>query len=183
MSAENPWTLLSSEEKYDNPWIRVTEHQVLNPKGSEGIYGVVHFKNLAIGVVPYADGMIWLVGQFRFALDCYSWEIPEGGGPHAENPLDAAKRELQEETGLKAEKYEIIVEMDVSNSVSDEKAIVYLAQGLSQGKSNPEDTEELAIRKVSLEDAFAEVEAGEIRDSLTVAAIYKMMLLKAHGKL
>ncbi|MCB9231397.1 MAG: NUDIX hydrolase [Bacteroidia bacterium] len=179
----NPWTLLSKDEKYDNPWINVTEHQVLNPKGNPGIYGVVSFKNLAIGVVPYADGKIWLVGQYRYPLGYYSWEIPEGGGPLSESPLAAAQRELKEETGLTAQNYEVIVEMDLSNSVSDEKAIVYLATDLTQGESDPEDTEELKIRQINLEEAFQEVESGKIRDSLTVAAIYKMVILKHTGKI
>jgi 8-oxo-dGTP pyrophosphatase MutT (NUDIX family) len=175
---KNPWQVRSSREVYDNPWINVTEHAVINPGGGDGIYGVVRFKNLAIGVVPFEDGMIWLVGQFRFPLERYSWEIPEGGGKRGVDPLHSAKRELKEETGLEAAHYEIIVQMDLSNSVSDEEAIVYLATGLTQGNAEPEETEELRIRKVKLEDAFAEVERGEIRDSLTVAAIYKLMLMQ-----
>lgn len=180
---ENPWTILSQQEIYNNPWIRVTEHQVLNPSGGPGIYGVVHFHNLAIGVVPYADGRIWMVGQYRFPLEAYSWEIPEGGGPLGIDPLDSAKRELKEETGLTAEHYEVLLEMDLSNSVSDERAIVYLATGLREGEAAPEDTEDLQHRTMTLEEAFEMVESREIRDSLTVAAIYKMMLLKADGKL
>ena len=93
----NPWTIKSSEVKYDNPWIKVTEHQVLNPAGNPGIYGVVHFKNWALGVVPYEDGYIWLVGQYRFPLGYYSWELPEGGGILGVDPLDSIKRELKEE--------------------------------------------------------------------------------------
>lgn len=182
-SEENPWKTLSTQEIYDNPWIAVQEHQVLNPKGGPGIYGTVHFKNLAIGVVPYEDGKIWLVGQYRYPLKTYSWEIPEGGGPLEEAPLAAAKRELQEETGLEANDYQILLEMDLSNSVSDEKAIVYLARGLTPGEANPEDTEELAIRTLSLETAYEEVEQRKIRDSLTVATIYKLMLMKARGEL
>lgn len=180
---KNPWTILSSAEQYDNPWIKVTEHQVLNPSGGKGIYGVVHFKNLAIGVVPYEDGWIWMVGQYRFPLEAYSWEIPEGGGPHGIDALDSAKRELQEETGLTAAHYRPILEMDLSNSVSDERAIVYLATGLSQGEAAPEETEDLKLRKMRLEEVYEMVERREIRDSLTVAAVYKMMLMKARGEL
>jgi 8-oxo-dGTP pyrophosphatase MutT (NUDIX family) len=181
--AENPWKILSSEKKYGNPWIEVTEHQVLNPSGNPGIYGVVHFRNLAIGVVPYADGKIWMVGQYRFPLEAYSWEIPEGGGPLGIDPLESAKRELQEETGLVAAHYEPILEMDLSNSVSDEKAIVYLARGLQQGEASPEDTEDLRVRTMTLAEAYEMVERREIRDSLTVAAIYKMRILELEGKI
>lgn len=182
-SEKNPWTVLSTTDIYENPWIQVQEHQVLNPKGGPGIYGVVKFKNLAIGVVPYEDGKIWMVGQYRFPHAEYSWEIPEGGGPMNEPPLEAAKRELKEETGITATHYQTLYEMDTSNSVSDEKAIVYLATGLTHGTATPEDTEELAIRTLTLEEAYAEVEQGKIRDSLTVTAIFKMMYLKACGEL
>jgi len=179
----NPWTIKSSQPIYDNPWIKVTEHEVLNPAGGEGIYGVVHFKNLAIGVVPYQDGMIWMVGQYRFPLEAYSWEIPEGGGPRGEDPLDAAKRELKEETGLEAAHYVALYEMDLSNSVSDERAIVYLATGLSEGAAEPEDTEELQVKQVSLDEAYDMVIRGEIRDSLTVTAIFKLKLMQVNGEL
>ena len=180
---ENPWQTLSSQEIYQNSWIQLTEHQVINPSGGRGIYGVVHFKNAAVGVVPYENGYIWMVGQYRYPLDRYSWEIPEGGAPEGENPLATAKRELQEETGLVAEQYTPLLEMHISNSVSDEWGIVYLATGLNQGPASPEETEQLQIKKMSLEDVAAKVEAGEVTDSLTVAAIYKLMWMKASGRL
>ena len=180
---KNPWTILSTESVYDNPWIAVEEHQVLNPKGGAGIYGVVKFKNLAVGVVPYEAGKIWMVGQYRFPHEAYSWEIPEGGGPLNDTALNSAKRELKEETGLEAKNYTTLLEMDLSNSVSDEKGIVYLATGLTRGEAEPEDTEELSLRVITLEEAYEEVEQGKIRDSLTVAAIYKLMLMKARGEL
>lgn len=180
---KNPWTVLSSEVHYENPWIKVTEHQVLNPSGGRGIYGTIHFKNLAVGVVPYEDGHIWMVGQYRFPLEMYSWELPEGGGPLGESALETAKRELKEETGLEAEHYQKIVEFDISNSVSDEQAVIFLATGLTRGEAEPEETEDIAIRKMSLEEAFELVEKHEIRDSLTVAAIYKVMLMRERGEL
>ncbi|MFM2376480.1 MAG: hypothetical protein RLZZ165_1577 [Bacteroidota bacterium] len=180
---KNPWTILSSREIYDNPWIRLTEHQVLNPNGRPGIYGVVHFHHLAIGVVPYEDGKIWMVGQYRFPMEAFSWEIPEGGGRLGIDPLDSAKRELQEETGLEADHYEVLLEMDLSNSVSDERAIVYLAKGLHPGEASPEDTEELHLRQMTLAEAYQLVEQRVIRDSLTVAAIYKMRILELQGML
>jgi len=180
---KNPWKKLSSKIIYDNPWIKVQEDQVLNPSGKPGIYGTIHFKNQAVGVVPYEDGFVWMVGQYRYPLDCYSWEIPEGGGLWDENPLDTAKSELQEETGLQAERYEKLLEMHISNSVTDEWGIVYLAQGLTEGEAHPEEDEDIRVEKMSLDKVYEEVEAGKITDSLTVAAIYKLMLLKAQGKL
>lgn len=179
----SPWTTLSSETTYQNPWIKVVENQVLNPAGNPGIYGVVHFHNKAVGVAPYEDGYIWLVGQYRYPLNQYSWEIPEGGGTPKESALEAAKRELLEETGLTANQYEPLLELHTSNAVCDEWGIVYLATGLTEGISNPEETEELIVEKVKLEEAYARVESREITDSLTVAAIYKLMILKMQGKL
>ncbi|MFK7969067.1 MAG: NUDIX domain-containing protein [Bacteroidia bacterium] len=180
---KNPWKILASKPIYTNPWISLTEHEVTNPSGNPGIYGVVSFKNAAVGVVPYEDGHIWMVGQYRFPLERYSWEIPEGGGEPSETPLAAAQRELQEETGLVAAQYEPLLEMHLSNSVSDEWGIVYLATGLTQGEASPEDTEDIRLQKMSLEEVYRRVEAREITDSLTVAAIYKMMILKLEGKL
>lgn len=180
---KNPWTILASNPIYENPWIAVTEHKVLNPAGNPGIYGTVHFKNQAVGVVPYEDGYIWMVGQYRFPLEKFYWEIPEGGGPHGEDPADTARRELQEETGLIAHKVEPLIQMHLSNSVSDEWGIVYLATRLERGEASPEETEELQIRKMTLEEVYEEVEAGRITDSLTVGAIYKLMLMKLKGEL
>ncbi len=175
---ENPWRILDSEEKYSNPWISLTEHQVLNPKGNPGIYGTVHFKNYAIGVVPYESGDIWLVGQYRFPLRAYSWEIPEGGGEKSETPETSALRELKEETGLVAHSLTPLFEMNLSNSVSDEWGIVYLATDLEQEEATPEDTEDLMVRKVPLGEVYDMVERRIIKDSLTVATVYKLMIMK-----
>ncbi|MEO0468828.1 MAG: NUDIX hydrolase [Bacteroidota bacterium] len=180
---KNPWTKLSSEVIYDNPWIKLTEFQVLSPGGVPGIYGTAHFKNLAVGVVPLEGDMVWMVGQYRFPLDEYSWEIVEGGCPQGESPLETAKREMLEETGLRAEKYEKLLEMHLSNSVSDEWAIIYLATGLTEGEAEPEHSEDLQVKKMKFDDLFAAVEAGEIKDSMTVAAVYKMRILQLEGKL
>lgn len=181
--SKNPWTILSSRDVYNNPWIQVTEHQVLNPAGGPGIYGVVHFHNLAIGVVPYERGKIWMVGQYRVPLEAYSWEIPEGGGKLGLDPLVSAARELQEETGLTADRYEVLLEMDLSNSVSDERAIVYLATGLHAGEAEPEETEDLRLRQMTLAEAYEMVERREIRDSLTVAAIYRLRVMELEGRI
>jgi 8-oxo-dGTP pyrophosphatase MutT (NUDIX family) len=174
----NPWTINAEKEVYDNPWISLTEYQVTTPGGNPGIYGKVHYKNLAIGVLPLDNEMnTYLVGQYRFPLDQYSWEIPEGGGPIGSDPLDSAKRELLEETGLKATQWTELQRMHLSNSVSDELSIVYLARGLDQHEAEPEDTEQLVIKKVPFEEAYQMVCRGEITDSMSVAAILKVRLM------
>lgn len=181
---ENPWKITSEQSIYNNPWISVTEYQVLNPAGNPGIYGKVHFKNLAIGVVPLdADMNTYLVGQYRFPTDSYSWEIPEGGGPHDADPLDSAKRELLEETGLKANKWTELQRMHLSNSVSDELSIVYLAQDLEQHLAEPEETEQLIIKKVPFEELYQMVLNGQITDSITVASVLKVKILLLENKL
>jgi len=184
MHKGNPWKILKSNEIYDNNWIKVTEHQVINPTGGNGIYGEVHFKNLAIGIVVLDDNYdTWLVGQYRFPLKAYSWEIPEGGGPLNVDPLISAKRELQEETGIQASTFTEIQRMHLSNSVSDELAIIYIAQNLQLGKSSPEETEELVVRKLTFEEAYQMVIHGEITDSMSVAGILKTKLLIEQGKI
>jgi 8-oxo-dGTP pyrophosphatase MutT (NUDIX family) len=164
-----PWRVAAARTVYDNPWIRVIDHQVSHPDGSSGQYGIVRFKNRAVGVLPLdEDGATWLVGQHRFPFDAYSWELPEGGGPLAEDPLDAAKRELAEETGLTAGLWAPLVEMDISNSVTDEVAVCFVAADLRQGPARPEASEALELRRISFRDLVNEVLAGRIRDSLTV---------------
>lgn len=174
----NPWQINASKHVYENNWISVTEHQVINPSGNNGIYGVVHYKSVAVGVIPLDEmNNTWLVGQYRFPLNRYSWEIPEGGAPFNEDPVAGAARELEEETGLRASKYTRIVEMHLSNSVSDEHALVYLAEGLTQHTAMPEETEQLVVKKVPFEDAYQMVEKGIITDSMSVAAILKVKLI------
>jgi 8-oxo-dGTP pyrophosphatase MutT (NUDIX family) len=181
---ENPWQIVSKKVIYDNPWIGLTEYQVINPSGNPGIYGKVHFKNIAIGVIPLdADMNTCLVGQYRFALGQYSWEIPEGGGILDVDPLDSAKRELLEETGLKATRWTEIQRMHLSNSVSDELCIIYLAQDLQQFEPEPEDTEQLIIKKVALDEVYRMVCDGEITDSVTVAAVLKIRLMQMENTL
>ena len=184
MEEDNPWTTLERKEIYDNNWINVNEHQVINPSGGQGIYGVVHFKNLAIGILPLdEDNNTWLVGQYRYPLQAYSWEIPEGGGPLGLDPLDGAKRELLEETGLTATNWTELQRMHLSNSVSDELAIIYVAQGLHMGQASPEDTEELVIKKLPFPEAYDMVINGTITDSMSVAGILKTKLLIQEGKI
>lgn len=172
MSDQNPWHKLSSKEIYDNPWINIREDKIVHPDGNEGIYGVVHFKNKAIGVLAIdKDGNIVLVGQYRYPLDTYSWEIPEGGCPQDEDPLEAAQRELVEETGLTAKNWKLLGSAHLSNSVSDEIAYWYEATELEEGLSQPEGCEVLELKKVPFAKALNMVMEGEITDSLSVMAI------------
>ncbi len=181
---ENPWKITSEKAVYDNPWISLTEYQVINPSGNPGIYGKIHFKNIAIGVLPLDDELnTYLVGQFRFALGQYSWEMPEGGGPVGTDPLASAKRELLEETGLKAQNWTEIQRLHLSNSVSDELSILYLARDLQQFEAEPEDTEQLIVHKLPFKKVYEMVCNGEITDSMTVAAVLKVQLLITEGKL
>jgi 8-oxo-dGTP pyrophosphatase MutT (NUDIX family) len=181
---ENPWKILAERSIYDNKWIGLTEYDVINPGGGKGIYGKVRFKSLAIGILPLDDqGNTWLVGQYRFPLDAYSWEIPEGGGDPAVSPVESARRELLEETGLVAEKWTELMEMHLSNSVTDEQAFIFLARGLEQREAAPEETEKLAVRRLPFGEAYAMVERGEITDSMSVAAIQKIKLMLLQGQL
>ena len=169
---DNPWQTLSSRPVYDNPWIHVREDQVIRPDGKPGIYGVVHYKNLAIGILAVDDeGYVQLVGQYRYAMNRYSWEIPEGGCAEGEDPLRAAERELLEETGLQARNWKLVGEADLSNSVSDEKALWYLATGLTQGKPQPDGTEVLQHRRVPLAEALRMIDTHEITDALSIIAL------------
>ncbi len=181
---ENPWKTVSEKEVYDNKWIKLTEYQVINPSGNPGIYGKVHFKNIAIGIIPLDEELnTYLVGQYRYALGQYSWEIPEGGGPLGTDALESAKRELLEETGLKASEWIEIQRMHLSNSVSDELSIIYLARGLEQFEPEPEDTEQLIVNKIPFNEAYNMVCNGEITDSAAVAGILKVKLMLLEGKL
>jgi 8-oxo-dGTP pyrophosphatase MutT (NUDIX family) len=174
---ENPWQIIGSEKIYDNPWISLTEFKVINPGGGKGIYGKVHFKNLAVGVAAIdEEGYLWMVGQYRFPLDQYSWEIPEGGCPMGTDPLEAAQRELREETGLIAKEWTKLLEIHLSNSVSDEFGIIWKATGLIHSTPEPEETERLDIKKISLTEAYRLVENFEITDSLSVAAIQRLWI-------
>jgi 8-oxo-dGTP pyrophosphatase MutT (NUDIX family) len=176
---ENPWRKLSSRKIYDNPWISVREDRVIRPDGGEGIYGVVHFKNIAIGILAVEGDFLYLIGQYRYPLERYSWEIPEGGCPEDEDPLRAAQRELEEETGLRAANWVKMGQAHLSNSVSDELAIWFLATGLTAGQCRPEGTEQLAVRRVLFSEALRMVLEGEITDSLSLLAIMRYQLTAA----
>ena len=170
----NPWQTLASEIKYQNPWISVREDQVLNPGGGRGIYGVVAMKNKALGIVPVDnEGNTWLVGQYRYPLNEYSWEIPMGGGPVELDVLESAQRELREETGLSATRWTRIARLHTSNSVTDEEGFVYLAEGLSMGAVAPEETEDLLLWKLPLAQAVQLVMDDRITDGVSVAGLLK----------
>lgn len=176
---ENPWKTLSGKKIYENPWIELTEYQVINPTGGEGIYGKVSFKGKAVGIIPIdEDGNTWLVGQYRYTLNEYSWEIPMGAVPDDESFEAGALRELKEETGLVAEKLEFLCKIHTSNSVTDEVGLVYVATGLTQGETEFDDTEDISVRKISFQEAFEMVMDGRITDSLSVAGILKYARLK-----
>jgi len=169
----NPWTTLDTRVVYENPWIRVREDRVLRPDGQPGIYGVVHFRNKAVGVLPVDDrGRIWLVGQYRYPLGRYSWEIPEGGGHGDEPPEETALRELREETGLVAGRLEFLGISHLSNSVSDETAYLYRATELEAGTSAPEGSERLPVRLVEWAEVLRMLKDGAITDSMSVIALY-----------
>lgn len=178
--SKNPWTTLSGEEKYDNKWINVTEYQVINPGGGKGIYGKVHFKNKAIGIVALDEHLnTWLVGQYRYTLNMWCWEIPEGGGPFDQAPLEAAKRELKEETGLTAETWTKLLTIHTSNSVTDEEGFIYLAEDLTTGQLHLEESEaDLKAWKLPLKEALQMVLDGRITDSLSITGLLMVARLK-----
>jgi 8-oxo-dGTP pyrophosphatase MutT (NUDIX family) len=179
---KNPWKILSEKKVYENNWISLTEFGVVNPNGGTGIYGKVHFKNLAVGILPLdSDFNTYIVGQYRFPLNTFSWEIPEGGSLGKEDPLESAKRELAEETGLVAMEWTPILKMHLSNSVSDELAVIYLARQLTEGNSRPDETERLLVKKLPFEEVFQMLEKGSITDSMSVAAILRVKLMILGG--
>lgn len=173
---KNPWTTLTARAIYENPWIALTEYDIINPSGMKGIYGKVHFKNKAVGIVALDDARnTYLVGQYRYTLNAWSWEIPEGGSPLGGDVLESAKRELKEETGLTANRWTLLQRVHLSNSVSDEEGFIFLAEGLSSGVQALEETEaDLKVRKLPFEEALRMVMEGEITDSLSVIGILRV---------
>lgn len=171
----NPWTLLDAETVYDNPWIRVEHHRVVNPSGKPGIYGKICFKHRAVAILALdtADRLV-LVGQYRYTLGAYSWELPMGGAPLAVDPMLAARRELREETGLTARRWRELMRLHTSNSVTDEVAHVYIATDLRAGRPAPEDTEQLSVETIAFASALERVRRGEITDAVSAAAILRL---------
>ncbi len=175
--SNNPWRRVRRSVVYENPWIRVLHDDVIRPDGEPGIYGVVHYRNLAVGVVVIGqDDRVLLVGQYRYPLDQYSWEIPAGGCPEGEDPLDTAHRELQEETGYTARSMRLLIRSHLSNSVGDEDAYCYLAEEITPGPASPEGTEDLSLAWVDLPTVLQRIKAGEITDSLTIMGLQQAAL-------
>lgn len=173
-SRRNPWKTRSIRRIYENPWLRLEEHDAVNPAGNACQYGKVCFMNQAVGILPIDDaGNTWLVGQHRYTLDAWSWEIPEGGSPHGENPVDTAFRELKEETGLTADKMTLICRLHTSNSVTDEEGFIYLATGLQEGETMFEETEDIEVMKLPVIDAVAMAVNGEITDAMSLTALLR----------
>lgn len=172
---KHSWITLSSKTVYENNWIQVKHEDVITPGGTEGIYGVVHFKSHAVGIIPIdADDNTWLVKQTRYTLKQPSWEIPEGGSPEGEDILATAKRELEEECGLQAHHWEKLIEIHTSNSVTDEAGTVFVARDIYPGRQTLEETEDIEVKKLPLRDAIQMVLTGEITDSLSVAGLLKI---------
>ncbi len=175
----NPWQTLQTAVVYENNWIQVRHEDVINPKGGKGIYGLVSFKNIAIGIIPIDKaGNTWLVGQYRYALKEYSWEIPMGGGKKGLSILESAQRELKEETGFTAYHWTELMKLHTSNSVTDEIGYVFLAENLEAGETEPEETEELKLWKLSLQEAVQMAMNNKITDAISVAGLLKVALLK-----
>lgn len=179
-----PWRRLRSREVYDNPWISLRHEEVITPAGSAGIYGVVHFKSRAIGIIPVDDeGHTWLVRQFRYTLNQPLWEIPMGGGKLDDDPLRAAQRELAEETGLRADRWQEIMRLFISKSVTDEEGVVYVARGLSAGERDLEHTEaDLEVLRLPLTEAIQWVMDGKITDVISCAGLLKLHALQTAGQ-
>ena len=175
---KGPWVQLSNKSIYENPWIRVDHHEVLTPARTRGMYGCVHFKHRAIGIIPVDDeGNTFLVKQYRYVLGEETYEIPEGGAPADETPLFCAQRELEEETGLKAKFWKPLTRLHLSNCVTDEEAFLFLAKELSVGVQKLDDTESIEVIKLPLVEACAWAESGKITDALSVLGLN---LARAH---
>ena len=175
MTAHNPWKTLSKRTVYDNPWIRVEDHEVLNPAGRPGQYGKICFKNQAVAIVAMdRERNVYLVGQYRYTLGVYSWELPKGGAPLTEDPLRAAQRELKEETGLTAHRWRLLMSMHLSNSVTDERGSMFLAEDLEQGNAQPDETERLAVERLPFAETMEWVRTGKITDAVSIAALLRV---------
>jgi 8-oxo-dGTP pyrophosphatase MutT (NUDIX family) len=179
----NPWVRRARRIAYENPWITVWHDDVTRPDGQPGIYGVVHYRQRAVAVLPIDDaGRVLLVGQYRYTLDFYSWEVPEGGAAEGEDPLVAAQRELREETGYTADRWELLLRTHLSNSVSDEEAFCYLATGLHAGPPEPEGTEQLRWRWLPFDEVLALAEQGVITDALTLLCLQHLVLRRRNAE-
>ena len=181
MSEANPWKTKSSQVVYENPWMRVREDQVIRPDGKDGIYGVVETRIATGAVALDEEDNIYLVGQYRYTMDCYSWEIPEGGSDEGESAFEACSRELKEETGIIASKWwQLGAEIHMSNCISSERGVLFLAKDLDFLEAEPEGTEDLKVQKLPVSDAFRMMHSGEIQDSLTIIALHRLQHLDSN---
>ena len=179
-----PWGFTSERLVYENPWITLREFDAVAPTGANTIYGLIGFRNLAVGILPlYDDGTITLVGQHRFPAGDYSWEVPEGGAPVGSDPLEGARRELREETGLEAADWTEVLRFQLSNSVTDERGYGFVATGLSQKEAAPDPTEALAMARIPFRDALEQALAGRIQDLITVAMLFRAYHMACEGQL
>jgi len=169
----NPYTVLGRQHLYSSPWIRLREDRFRHRRGAEGLYVVCGFQRIACGVLALDDqDRVILVGQWRYPLEAYSWEVPEGGGDITESPFEAIRRELAEEAGLSAGTWEPLAFFHASNSSTEEEAFLFLATGLEVATGHrPEDDEELLVHREPFQDCLARVLRGELTDSLTVMAL------------
>ena len=179
------WKIVRREKVYESPWISVLHQDVVAPTGKNGIYGTVHFNNLAIGIFPIdAEGFTWIVGQARFVFDAYSWELPQGGGPRGEPPVETAKRELSEECNLAAETFIPLFEnVQVSNCITDELGHAFIACNLSERRGVPDDTEDLTVRRLPVQEVMEMIERGDITDLFTITMMSRACQLAMMGKL
>jgi 8-oxo-dGTP pyrophosphatase MutT (NUDIX family) len=179
-----PWTATAERVVYENPWLKISEHDAVAPTGHQALYGVVGFKNYAIGILPlHEDGTVTLVGQNRFPLRAYSWEIPEGGGALDVDPLESARRELREETGLTASDWREVLRFEVSNSVTDERGYGYIATGLSQAETDPDETEVIHIARRPFREVLDLALSGMIPDLITLAMLLRAYHMAVEGRL
>lgn len=180
----DPWTVKGVTRPYENDWFALESYAVVHPGGKDGVYTVMRPRRLAVGVLPIEpDGSVHMVGQWRFPLGRYSWEMPEGGADPGEDALACAKRELAEETGLRAGRYLKVLELDISNSLTDERGVLFLAFDLKPGEATPDETEVLRRRRAPFLEVLARVCDGRIRDGLTVAAVLRAHHMAVTGEL
>ncbi|HEX8569127.1 MAG TPA: NUDIX hydrolase [Caulobacteraceae bacterium] len=179
-----PWRDHGGEQVFDNPWMTVTRHDATAPTGRPAVYGKIHFKNLALAVLPlHEDGTVTLVGQHRFAMMDYVWEIPEGGGPLEVEPLESIRRELREEAGLEATDWREVLRFQISNSLTDERGMAWIATGLTAVPAEPDATEAITVARVPFREALDAVVNGWIEDAMTVATVLRAYHMAREGEL